>query len=298
MVKLFVPLILFFLLVASCEKEVNFKLNNESSKIVVEGVIETGMPPVVRLSGSIGFFSKIDLQTLADAYVHDAEVSVSDGQQTVRLKEYTFTENGFPAYFYSVDTADPQALLFLGVPGKTYNLTIRYKGKAYTSATAIPFPKPLDSLWAEAPAPEEMPEDYPDSRLLFAQYTDPDTPGNRVRYFVKRNNDPYQTPYYSVYNDELINGNTIKMPLYSGFNKMDSINPETFGYFYKGDTVVIKWCAIDWAVYDFWQTLEYSYGASGNPFAAPVEISTNIKGGALGVWAGYGTTFDTLIINQ
>lgn len=298
MARLFIPLLLICLFTASCEKEVKFNLQNGGSKIVVEGVIETGMPPVVKLSGSIGFFSKIDLQTLADAYVHDAEISVSDGQQTVQLKEYELSESGYATYFYSVDTANPQAMAFRGMPGKTYGLTIQYAGKTYTSSTAIPYPKPLDSLWAEVPVPEDMPEDYPDSRVLYTQYTDPDTPGNRERYFVKRNSEDFLAPYYSTENDELINGSTVRMPLNSGFNKMDSINPETFGYFYKGDTVVIKWCAIDKSVYDFWQTLEFSYGASGNPFASPVEISTNIKGGALGVWAGYGSTFDTLVISQ
>lgn len=298
MTKLFLPLLMICLFFASCEKEVKFNLQNDGSKVVVEGAIETNLPPIVRLSHSIGFFSKIDLQTLADAYVHDADISVSDGQQTVQLKEYTFSQNGYALYFYSVDTANPQALTFLGIPGKTYNLIIKHEGKTYTSSTTIPFPKPLDSLWSEIPAPEDMPEDYPDSRVLYAQYTDPDTPGNRVRYFVKRNNEGFLAPYYSTENDELINGNTVKFPLSSGFNKMDSINRETFGYFYKGDTVVIKWCAIDKSVYDFWQTLEFSYGASGNPFASPVEISTNIKGGALGVWAGYGSTFDTLVITQ
>jgi hypothetical protein len=33
----------------------------------------------------------------------------------------------------------------------------------------------------------------------------------------------------------------------------------------------------------------------GNPFASPTNIQTNIKGGALGVWAGFSTFYDTLI---
>lgn len=295
----FLPLLAgAMLLLASCEKEVKFNLKNEGQKLVVEGGIETGTPPVVQLSKSIGFFNQVDLQTLADAYVHDAVVSVSDGIQSVSLKEYHFEQDGFSLYFYSIDTADAQALQFHGAPGKTYSLSINYDGKTYTSKTTIPFPKPLDSLWAVAPPPEEMPEDYPDSRQLFAQYTDPDTPGNRVRYFTKRNNNELLPPLYSVYDDAIINGTTIEIQLSAGFQKMDSLDIETFGYFYKGDTVVVKWCAIDKSVFDFWQTLEFSYGSSGNPFSSPVEVTTNIKGGALGIWAGYGTTYDTLIIRD
>ena len=33
---------------------------------------------------------------------------------------------------------------------------------------------------------------------------------------------------------------------------------------------------------------------AGNPFATPTNIPTNIAGGALGVWAGYSTSYDTL----
>lgn len=292
-------LILFtFLLITSCEKEVKFNLKNEGSKLVVEGAIETGMPPFVKLSKSIGFFSKVDLKTLSDAFVHNAIITVSDGAQIVSLKEYKLTSFRVPFYFYSVDTTDPQALHFLGIPGRTYKLTIKFDGKTYTSKSGIPFPKPLDSIWATAPPPAEMPQGFPNSRLLYAQYTDPDTPGNRVRYFTKRNSEPFLPAFYSVYDDEIINGTTIQIPMPAGFQKMDSFNLDTYGYFYKGDTVVVKWCSIDKNVFNFWRTLEYSYGATGNPFSSPVEVSTNITGGALGVWAGYGTTYDTLVISR
>jgi hypothetical protein len=294
------PLILIagLFLLTSCEREVNFNLKNEGTKLVVEGAIETGMPPVVRLSNSIGFFSKVDLNTLEDAYVHHASVSVSDGNQTIHLKEYLYSQGGIDLYFYSTDTANSQDLHFLGTPGKTYQLTIQYDGKTYTSQTGIPYPKPLDSLWAVMPPPDEMPKDHPDSRLLYAQYSDPDTPGNRIRYFTKRNNKPFLPALYSVYDDEIINGTTIQIQMSAGFQKMDSLNLETYGYFYKGDTVVVKWCSIDKKVFDFWRTLEYSYGSTGNPFSSPVEVSTNINGGALGVWAGYGATYDTLVISN
>lgn len=295
--------LLFFLtgtilLLTSCEKKVNFNLKNEGQKLVVEGSIETGTPPVVRLSKSIGFFNQVNLQTLSDAFVHDAAISVSDGIQSVSLKEYHLEQDGFSLYFYSVDTADAQALQFTGMPGRTYTLTIKLDDKTYTSTTTIPFTKPLDSLWALPPPPEEMPDDYPDSRQLYAQYTDPDTPGNRVRYFTKRNSENFLPPLYSVYNDDIVNGTTVEIQISAGFQKMDSINIETFGYFYKGDTVVVKWSSIDKDVFDFWQTLEFSYGSTGNPFSSPVEVTTNIKGGALGIWAGYGSTYDTLIIDQ
>jgi hypothetical protein len=34
----------------------------------------------------------------------------------------------------------------------------------------------------------------------------------------------------------------------------------------------------------------------GNPFASPITIRSNIQGGAIGVWGGYGASIDTLKI--
>jgi hypothetical protein len=289
-------LLIFF---SSCEKEVKFDLGPSAEKVVVEGTIETGLPPYVLLTKSIGFFSKVDLNTLSNSFLHNAKITVSDGSQSFVLREYQVMDNsGISFYFYSVDSADVAAIAFRGMAGKTYRLKIEYDGKVYESVTNIPQPKALDSLWAKAPPSEEIPKDYPNSMLLFARYTDPDTLGNRVRYFTKRNGQPFLPPYYSVNDDAIINGSRIDIQLNAGFDRMDTINQETFGYFYKGDTVIVKWSSIDKGVFDFWRTLEFSYGATGNPFAAPVEVSSNISGGALGVWAGYGNTFDTLIIPQ
>ncbi len=185
---------------------------------------------------------------------------------------------------------------FVGVMGKTYGLNITLAGKEYTSVTTIPFVKPLDSLWAEPPPPEDVNEEYPGLMRLFGSYTDPDTMGNRIRYYTRKNSEGYLPPYYSVYDDAIINGTRIKVQIDAGFNKMDTINRETFGYFYKGDTVMVKWSAIDQGVFDFWRTLEFSYGSTGNPFTTPVAITNNISGGALGVWAGYGASSLTYII--
>lgn len=297
-----VCVVLFFfcvlLLFTSCEKEVSFDLGPTSEKIVVEGTIESGLPPIVRLSKSIGFFSKIDLNTLSGTFLHGATITVSDGSTVVNLKEYSLQLDTLSFYFYSVDTSNSTAFEFKGEVGKTYTLKIEYEGKTYESTTRIPELIPLDSIWAQAPPEEEMPEEYPNSMQLFVRYTDPPQMGNKARYFTSRNNNPFLPPFYSVYDDQVINGTTIDIQLDAGFNKMDSLDFETYGYFYKGDTVILKWCSIDDKVFDFWRTLEFSYGSTGNPFSSPVEVSSNISNGALGVWQGYGVTYDTLYIPQ
>lgn len=99
--------ILFSLVLASCEKEVNIKLDDGNARLVVEGAIETQGLPYVFLTKSIGYFAKIDLNTLQNSFVHNAVVKVSDGIKTITLREYSIDtgSNGNKFYFYSVDTA-------------------------------------------------------------------------------------------------------------------------------------------------------------------------------------------------
>src|SRR5690554_2428154 len=109
----------------SCEKEVEFNLEDSEPKLVVQGSIEEGLPPIVILTKSLGFFSKIDLSSLENSFLHGAEITVSDDQNTVVLKEYEIRNNGFSYFIYSVDSSDINAMNFLGTFGKEYHLNIK-----------------------------------------------------------------------------------------------------------------------------------------------------------------------------
>ncbi len=284
-------------LLYSCEKEVKFDLGPSQDKVVIEGTIEAGLPPYIFLTKSMGFFGQVDLNTLSNSFLHGAHITVSDGSRTFVMREYEVQQNDFSFYFYSLDSDDNNTLDFRGTVGKTYTLTVTYDEQTYTATTFIPNPQPLDSLWAIPPPAGMVPDTVQDAVLLYCRYTDPDTPGNCARYFIQRNGSEFLPPMYSVDDDAIVNGTTVDFQLLPGVNKMDTTGGR-MSYFTKGDTVVVKWCAIDKGVFDFWRTLEFSFAATGNPFASPVEISTNISGGALGVWAGYGPTYDTLVIPQ
>lgn len=279
---------------SSCQKEVHIDLGTSPTQLVVQGVIETDAPPYVILTSTIGFFSKIDLGTLQNSFIHGAVVTVSDDSTTVTLREYTIdTGNNNHFYVYSLDTANLSQLMF-GRVGKFYKLSITYNGSTYTSVTKIPTPKGVDSLWFAAPtftSPKT-----PDSAVeLFANYTDPDTMGNYVRYFTKRNNELYYAS--GIFDDGLVNGKHISnIDLYAGYDDSTNVNGDSLRYFYPGDTVTLKWCEIDKGVYDFWNTYQFASNAIGNPFSSPINIKSNISNGALGVWCGYGTVITTKVV--
>lgn len=285
------------LLFVSCEKEVDFNLpSSVSEKVVVEGGIEVNVPPIVMLTKSFGFTSSINLGTLQDAFISGAAISVSDGSKTVHLKEYSIDTLNNKYNFYSVDTANPIDFSFVGQSGKTYALKIELNGKIYESTTTIPNAVPFDSIWS-VPFDDPDPE-HPEFRKVMVKYTDPIEMGNRYRVFIKQNSRPFIARRFSTFEDAIINGTTTEMDYYNVLSPMDTSTNMASYAFLPGDTVTIKFSAIDKTTYDFWQTLDFSVGTTGNPFATPVKVPTNISNGALGIWGGYAPTYKTVVITD
>ena len=59
---------------------------------------------------------------------------------------------------------------------------------------------------------------------------------------------------------------------------------------FKNDVVLIKFCQIDEPSMKFWRGVVRQVGTNGNPFAEPINLSSNINGG-LGVFTGYGAVY-------
>lgn len=286
----------------SCEKEIDIDLSSGEKLIVVEGSIETDQQPYVSITNSIGFFDKIDLSNIG--YIKGADVQVTDltAGKTIKLIEYnidtTIGNQTFSFSIYGPDINDPQALNFKGQIGHTYLLNILSEGRNFTAVAQIPSTTGLDSIWTE-PVPGR--EDT--FSVLRVLYNDPDTFGNSVRVqtlnrkYVKDGSfETFQTSFNSVYNDDVINGARFPLTIDLGYDKSKQYSNEEFqtiGYLRKGDTVTVKWGAIDRGVFKFWETLAFSAGSVGNPFASPTAIQSNVSG-ALGVWGAYNTLFYTI----
>lgn len=297
------------LLLFGCEQDLTLIMPEGEEMLVVEGHIEQGTPPVVVLTRSVPVFSDLSAEALEQSFVHDAQVTVTSNGQTYNLYEVAspeFSEQlqqvvsvqlGFPVkqlgrnsgFLFYVYTTDE----LLGEVGKSYRLRISQGGRLLNATTTIPQLNPLNSLWT---VPHPKPEQ--DSlRILYYSYTDPDTLGNSIRYFTKRNNEPFFPGLFtSVFNDELVNGRTISFPLDRGEPKGQAeLNEELYGYFGVGDTVVVRWAAIDLPHYRFWYSLESEQNSNGSPIGTPNITRSNIEGG-LGIWGGYGVTYHSIVI--
>jgi hypothetical protein len=278
---------------ASCEKDINFDLAETSPVLVVDAQIENDLPPTVVLTKSLSYFSNISPDLLANAFIHDAEVYISNGVLTHKMKEYSYPlVAGFTGYYYGIDSSS-LATAFTGAYNTRYSLRIVLEGKEYLSQTSIPALRGvLDSVWTK-PAPQN-----PDTntRVLFVRGTDPVGRGDYARYFTKVNSGPFLPGENSVFDDQVIDGTTFDVQLVRGIDRNDPPKSDS-NFFKKGDTITVKFANIDKPTYTFWNTWEFAYQSIGNPFAQPNKVIGNVSNGALGVFAGYGAVYRTIIAN-
>jgi len=284
-------LLLFTLVLWGCEKSVDFDLEEAAPKLVVDATIENNEPPVVFLTRSMSYFSKINPQILANSFVRDAVIEISNGQKTHRLKEYTIpVAPGMALYYYSIDSNN-LATAFKGELNTKYSLRIVAENQEYTAITTIPnITKKVDSIWWKA-----VPRDTAGKVAVMVRVTDPPGFGDYIRYWTKRNSQPFFPGFNSVYDDVVIDGTTYELEVEPGVNRNKGFNDDDRD-FRRGDTITFKLSNIDRATYDFWRTMEYSYASVGNPFSSPVKVMSNISGDALGYFGGYASQYHTIII--
>lgn len=283
------------LLFIACEKKVEFDLKESPTLLTVDASIESNEQPVVILTKSLNYFSKVSADVIANSLVKDAEVFVSDGTKTHKLRRYDITIPGanVPFSFYASDPASP-ATIITGEFGKSYSLRIVWQGKEYTSNTTIPLlTKKIDSLWYAKPPNTP---DTSKKMVVKARVIDPPGFGNYIRYFTKVNSAPFLPGLNSVFDDALVNNTTYTVDVDQGVDRNTDIDFDNYGFFAKGDTVTIKFSNIDKATFDFWRTVEFSYQSIGNPFSSPTKILGNISNGALGYFGGYANQFKTVVI--
>lgn len=287
-------IILSAFIFSSCEKAIDFDLDEVAPKLVVEASIENGQFPIVYLSKSIGYFSDVNPGVVQNSFVRNAEVYVSNGTLTHKLKEYALpVTGGYTFYYYSSDISTP-ATLFTGQTMGQYSLRIIAEGKEYNASTTIPvITRQVDSLfWRPAPAGNDS-----SKVLVMISAKDRLGLGDYIRYFTKRNSEPFYAGLNSVYDDQIIDGQSYTVQVERG-RARDGGFDEQGTFFNKGDTVTVKIANINRSTYDFWRTMEFTYASVGNPFSTPTKVLSNITNGGLGYFGGYGVQYHRLVIPQ
>ncbi|MDQ3047522.1 MAG: DUF4249 domain-containing protein [Bacteroidota bacterium] len=274
------------LILTACTEKIDVKLPNSDKKVVIEGTIENGKFAQVIITRSIGLFSNVEGTTFNDFYIFDAEVYVSDGVQTDTLT-LTIDSSSSLGVVYQGNT-------IVGTSNQQYSLIVKVEGVTYTATTFIPTPVALDSVWWKAQPPEDT-LGYANAHL-----SEPSGTGNNYRWYAKRPMDRrFIAPFGATFDDKYVDGVSFDFAYTKGYDPTDTEN--TFendsarGFYLNTDTIYIKFCSINKETREFYSTLENALSNNGNPFASPVTILGNISGGALGVWGGFGASYDTIL---
>lgn len=305
--KIICFLLFLVLLLQSCVRDANIDIPGDTDKLVVEGYIEPGYPPIVFLTRNKPYFGTNNFSSFNDLLVHDASITVSNGTSSVTLQEIcasTLPDSLLPllSSITGLDSATLRSIDYclyttidasiFGQEGKTYHLYVNALGKNLNATTTIPNHVDLDSVWYKNDGT------YTDRGFCWAKLNDPDTLGNSYRWFAKRQGQDFSfyAPLGSAFDDKFINGQHFEFAYNRAKSAGDDVNSVYFGYFRPGDTIVVKFTTMDHDNYLFWRSYEAQVANNGNPFAAPTPIATNIHGdGGLGVWTGYGVSYDTTI---
>ena len=312
--KLILNIIVVVFLLQSCTKEVEIDIPGYVEKLVIDGSITTGQPPLVILSKSKDIYAPTDQAAFLSGFVSGATVTVSDGTTTVQLDEicsddlpsgteeiaaqlFGVTVDELANYHLCAYTTFNQAIW--GQIGKTYSLTVVVEGKTYTSETEIVPPVSLDSSFWVAD------DKYPDYGYSWATLSDPVGTYDTYMWEVKKinlgtdgqpANQFFTKTYTPVFDDVFFDGLTFDFFYENPMSYKDTIIEDKYKGFYElGDTIVIKLSKMDRYVYDYFEKKYVQLTTAGNPFATPTNIPTNIIGGALGIWAGFSPSYDTLI---
>lgn len=285
-----------------CTKAIDFELPEIEQTIVVEATVESGFPPRVILTNSQGYFEAIDSSILSNIFIHDADIVISDGIESFTLQEINF--NGIYVYT-SLDFGA------IGQYGKTYSLTIQVNDKSIYSSTSIPQPLLIDSLWFDKYVA------FDSLGLIGAKFTDPDTLGNCYRWFAQRINSytyNYPPPFDNVKgtikdsrplppigsstDDKLFNGLSFDFIFPRGEDGLlegpDDNNIEA-GFYKIGDTILVKSTTTTYPIYLYVRAMENAAVSEGSIFSSPGNLPYNVLGDGIGIFYGYGVSYDTLI---
>ncbi len=283
------------LVFTACEEEFIPGIENFEPQFVIEGYIEAGpdqLPPYVIITQSMPFTTSLSAHDFSELFVHNAVVLVVNGQDTLQLTEFClsnippeFQELAAELLGISVNGDGVDFCVYtditgsmMGEVGGVYELIVQLEDATLKAITTIPQHVPLDSVWfVPVAGSSELME-------MRCRISDPPHLTSFYRYFTSVNNSGFVAGFNSVIDDEFFDGQQFEFPLLRAPLPNEELSRETFGYYRRGDMAGLKWCNIDRAHFDFWNTFEYNSNSSG-PFSSYTRIKSNIAGGT-GIWGG------------
>lgn len=269
-------LLLIFLtvLVAAACREAHFPEDDGAvDEMVVEGWIDSGMPPIVFVSAPVKAVDNLQSATsLSDVNLRHARVSVECDGKTYPLT-CRYSEAFFLRFYFTTND-------LRGEVGKTYRLKVEYRDMVAEAVTTITQPKELEGIGVE---PEE-----PGSDMYSIKASLHNNSGEELYYKFFVWNTNRDSSYASSYSETFSSEGREEDVCVTVKGGAHISGEETEYSFHKGDVVKVKLATMDSDAFDFWRNFDQNSTCLRFPV---ISVYRNCRGnvsGALGYWVGYG----------
>lgn len=253
-IKNIASLLLIAGIVSSCNEKIDLPLKDQSGKLVIEGNITDGLnPAVVLVSKTTNYKDTLFFDGQTGALVVVEHNGVSDTLNEVYKGVYGSS-------------------LLKSVPGTTYNLSVIFGGKTYTSTSTAPTSVSIDSAYT-------VPSFRGDGVRPVAAFRDPPGVTNYYKGDLYKNGEYIRT--FEVADDRLTDGKE-KSVRFSGDRDYKS-----------GDVIRIVLNSLDKGSYQYFYTLSVNSSAQS---AAPANPTSNITGDVLGYFSAHTETEKSFLI--
>lgn len=252
----------FILVITSCDKVIDVRLDNETDRLVIEGNITDVLgPQTIKLNTNVAVSN-----TNTYPPVTGATVTVADQAGTV----YKFTEG--PAGTYTTPK-------MVGVAGNIYTMNVVINGKTYKANSIMPQLVALKSISSS----DSRFNSSDGTRKITVHYQDPKGVANQYNFLMYVNG--VRVKRVIVNNDDFTDGNSVSFDL---MEDDIGINP--------GDKVIVEMQCVDKAIYTYWLTLmQQNYSGPGGG-VTPSDPPTNITPSTLGYFSAHTTQTKTITV--
>jgi hypothetical protein len=239
-------LLLFAVVLTSCEKVIELKLNDSDQKYVIEGIVNNGE--------TVHYVRVTKTQKIQDASqnptVDNATVIISDNAGN--SETLTLVESGLYA------TTD-----LLGVENRTYTITVTIEGEVFVASSTIPQKVPFDSL-----AVETYTFGSTIINSLVPIRVDPAGIENFYKFTLHRNDTVVSGIF--LQDDKFADGVEMRQPLFGG-------------NFKSGDIAKVEMNCIDRQTFRYFTSLSQNGGGTGG--ATPANPDSNFGKVCLGFFS-------------
>jgi hypothetical protein len=269
-------ILLFLVVLISCNKDDFGKEIKVDSKIVVEGWIEEGDVAQVILSRSIPINADIDSTTILNHIIRSAKVTVTDGENEEVLRLKNNNHHIPPFVYYGTE--------IIGKVGKNYTLKVEYLNKRLEATTSIPNSVPISSVDYVKDSPTDT------KGYLFVSFDDPVNGKNfyQIETLLVKHDSLFIPALYGNLNDDNFASPKVTVQIFRGKSFSFEDHSKYKNYYEDGDLIYVKLRTMDKVGFDFWNSWQNEIINGQSPiFPNTTSLKSNIDGG-IGIWSGYG----------